>query len=101
MATAANTVYSHITKTPQVCGGKACIDNTRIRVMDVVWLHKEGLTPQQILDHYPDLNLEQVYAAISYGYGHQEEMEAEFGRDEQAAADFERRKAELLSRRAR
>jgi hypothetical protein len=37
-ATAARAVYSHVTKTPGICGGKACIDSTRIRVMDVVWL---------------------------------------------------------------
>jgi hypothetical protein len=34
----------------RVCGGKAAIDNTRIRVNNVVWLHKEGLTPPQILE---------------------------------------------------
>ncbi len=24
--------YAHVTKTPGVCGGKACIDGTRVRV---------------------------------------------------------------------
>ena len=32
----------HVTKTPGVCGGKACIDGTRIRVNNVVFLHKSG-----------------------------------------------------------
>ena len=41
MATAAKTVYSHVTKDPEVCGGKACIDGTRIRVMDIEALAKE------------------------------------------------------------
>ena len=100
-ATAARAVYSHVTKTPGVCGGKACIDSTRIRVMDVVWLHKEGRTPEQILAEYPDLTLEQVYAALAYYYGHKEEIEADFVREQEAASDFDSRKAELLARRAR
>lgn len=100
-ATAARTVYSHVTKTPGVCGGKACIDSTRIRVMDVVWLHKEGRTPEQILAEYPDLSLEQVYAALAYYYGHREEVELDLAREQEAAADFDSRKAELLARRAR
>jgi uncharacterized protein (DUF433 family) len=101
MATAAKVVYTHIVKEPGYCGGKAAIDNTRIRVNNVVWLHKEGLTPAQILEHYPDLSLAQVHAALAYYYDHVEEIEAELARDDEAAADFERRKAELLAKRSR
>ena len=43
MATAAKTVYSHVTKDPEVCGGKACIDGTRIRVVDIVSLKRQVL----------------------------------------------------------
>lgn len=49
MATAAKTVYAHITKDPKVCGGKACLDNTRIRVMDIVELQREGKRPEEML----------------------------------------------------
>ena len=35
MATEAKAVYAHIIKHPDVCGGSACIDATRIRVIDV------------------------------------------------------------------
>lgn len=100
MATAAKIEYAHIVKQPGYCGGKATIDNTRVRVNNVVRLHKEGLTPERILEHYPDLSLVQVYAALTYYLDHVEEIEAELARDEEADADFERRKAELLARRA-
>ena len=40
--TSESTTYAHITKEPKVCGGNACIDGTRIRVMDVVCLLQEG-----------------------------------------------------------
>ena len=64
MAAQATTVYSHITKQPGVRGGKACIDSTRIAVVDVVAVLKMGKTAEQILVAYPDLSLAQVHAAI-------------------------------------
>jgi uncharacterized protein (DUF433 family) len=50
MATAplATIAYPHISKTPGVCGGKACIDSTRIRVMDIVGLHQRGLKAEDM-----------------------------------------------------
>ena len=34
-----NVLTQHITKTPGVCGGRACIAGHRIRVMDIVVWH--------------------------------------------------------------
>jgi uncharacterized protein (DUF433 family) len=99
MATAAKTVYSHVTKDPEVCGGKACIDGTRIRVMDIVSLKRQGYSPEKMLEAYPSLNLAQVYAALSYSYEHPEEIEASFEQDRAWEADHERAKAEYLSRK--
>jgi uncharacterized protein (DUF433 family) len=100
MATAAKVVYPHIVKEPGYCGGKAAIDNTRVRVNNVAWLEKRGLTPQQVLEHYPDLTLAQVHAALAYYYDNRDEIEAELAAEDQAAEDFEREKAELLAKRA-
>lgn len=100
MATAAKVVYSHITKQPGVRGGKACIDDTRIAVVDVVALVKQGLVDQQIVERYPALNLAQVHAAISYYYDNRDELEADLAEDDDAEVEHERRKAEYLSRRA-
>jgi uncharacterized protein (DUF433 family) len=99
MATAAQPVYSHITKRPGVRGGKACIDQTRICVNNVVFLHKEGQTPAQILVEYPDLNLAQVHAALTYYYDHQDEIEAELAEEEDRDERCERRRAEALADR--
>ena len=101
MAAAVQATYAHITKQAEVCGGKAAIDNTRVRVADVVWLHKEGHTPNQILTSYPQLRLAQVHAALAYYYDHADEFEATFASDEDAEADFERAKAEILGRKQR
>jgi uncharacterized protein (DUF433 family) len=100
MATAAKLVYPHIVKEPGYCGGKAAIDNTRVRVNNVAWLAKRGMTPQQVLEHYPDLTLAQVHAALAYYYDNRDEIEAELAAEDQADDDFERRKAELLAKRA-
>jgi len=101
MATASKLVYSHIVKTPEVCGGKATIDDTRVRVMDVVFFHKEGEAAERIRDHYPDLSLEQIYAALSYYYGHKEEIEDSFRREDEAEIleEHRRRLEKHLARR--
>jgi uncharacterized protein (DUF433 family) len=92
--------YAHIQKRDGVCGGKSSIDNTRIRVNNVVWLHKHGYAPEQIIIEYPDLSLAQVYAALAYYYDHRAEIEAELAADEGAAERFEQAKAEFLKSRA-
>lgn len=100
MATAAKTVYSHITKAPGVRGSRACIDQTRIAVVDVVALLKQGKSDEQMREAYPSLNLAQVHAAISYYYENKDEIEAELAEDEGWEEENERRKAEHLARRA-
>jgi uncharacterized protein (DUF433 family) len=99
MATAAKTVYSHITKDLEVCGGKACIDGTRIRVIDIVSLKRQGYTPEKMLGAYPSLNLAQIYAALSYSYEHPEEIEASFEQDRSWEVEHQRARADYLSRK--
>ena len=95
----ATPVYSHITKDPEVCGGKACVDGTRIRVVDIVSLKRQGYAPDGMLEAYPSLNLAQVYAALSYFYEHREEVEASFEEDRAWDTEHERAKADHLSRK--
>jgi uncharacterized protein (DUF433 family) len=102
MATAAKTVtYPHIVKEPGYCGGKAAIDDTRVRVNNLAWLAKQGLTPQAMIAHYPDLTLPQIHAGLLYYYEHTAEIDAELAAEEQAGKDFEKRKAELIAERER
>ncbi len=101
MASAAQVVYAHIVKRPGYCGGKAALDDTRVRVMNVVFLHKQGMAPSQVVEIYPDLSLAQVHAALVYYYDHIDEIEAELARDEKAADRFEGEKAEAIARRIR
>ena len=100
MATAAKTVYSHITKDPEVCGGRACIDGTRIRVMDIVGLAHEGRGPAQMLEAYPSLNLAQVHAALSYYYENLQEIEVAFEEDRRIADEIESDRDSFLAKRS-
>jgi uncharacterized protein (DUF433 family) len=97
--TAAKIVFSHITKDPKVCGGKACIDGTRITVKDVVCLHEEGKAPEQMLHAFgTSLTLGQVHAALAYYYDHKEEIDASFADEEEIIVEHGRKRAEYLNR---
>ena len=72
----------HITKTPGVCGGRACIAGHRIRVMDVVaWHHKRGMSPEEIAVMFGSITLADVYAALAYYHDHRDEIDAGFEED--------------------
>jgi uncharacterized protein (DUF433 family) len=101
-ATAAVVPYPHISKKPGVCGGKACIDGTRIRVMDIVALHRQGCTVEEMLEHFESrpLTPAEAYSALAYYHDHKEEIESSFEAEEKAEATHEARKADYLNRRS-
>ena len=49
-----------------VCGGKPCIRGTRIYIAIILDGLAEGLTPEQVIDHYPQLTLDDIRAALAY-----------------------------------
>jgi uncharacterized protein (DUF433 family) len=98
MATVAKVTYPHIVKEPGYCGGRAAIDNTRIRVSNVVFLHEQGKTPSEILVEYPSLSLAQIHAALTYYYDHKEEIEAEFAEGERVFQQMDRDWREHVAR---
>lgn len=55
-----------ITHNPAQCGGRPCIRGMRIRVIDVLDLLAAGLSRQEILEELPDLESEDIDAAILY-----------------------------------
>jgi uncharacterized protein (DUF433 family) len=97
MATTTSTFYAHITKDPEICSGKPCIDRTRIRVMDIAALKREGYTPEKMLEMFSvPLTLGQVHAALTYYYDHKDEIEASFAEGHESAIESERKRAEFL-----
>ncbi len=57
---------NRITIDPEQCGGRPCIRGMRIRVIDVLDLLGNGLTPQEVLEELPDLEPEDVRACFQY-----------------------------------
>ena len=55
-----------ITARPDVFGGKPIIRDMRISVELILGLLAQGATPDEILDNYPDLEIEDVRACIAY-----------------------------------
>jgi uncharacterized protein (DUF433 family) len=59
-------LLERITINPEQCGGRPCIRGMRIRVADVLDLFASGLSAEQILDEMPDLEAEDLHAALQY-----------------------------------
>ncbi len=55
-----------ITVDPEQCGGRPCIRGMRIRVIDVLDLLANELTPEQVLEEFPDLELEDIIACLRF-----------------------------------
>jgi len=61
-----NNWRQRITTNPEQCGGRPCIRGMRIRVADVLDLLASGLTQKQVLQEMPDLEAEDIEAALKY-----------------------------------
>jgi uncharacterized protein (DUF433 family) len=91
MANAAAETYPHISSDPEICGGRACITGTRVKVMDIVFAYVRGRTPAELQDDFSrHLTLAEVHAALAYYYDHQAEIDAAFEEDDQIIEQWER-----------
>lgn len=59
-------LLKRITLNPEQCGGRPCIRGMRVRVTDVLDLLAAGLTPEQVVQDLPILEVEDVRAALVY-----------------------------------
>lgn len=58
--------FDRVTHSPDVLGGRATIRGLRISVAHVVNLVANGMTPQQVVNDLPDLDVEDVRQALAY-----------------------------------
>jgi uncharacterized protein (DUF433 family) len=58
--------FDRITFDPEILGGKACIRGMRIPVSLIVNLVANGMTVEEILAEYPDLEAEDIHEALRY-----------------------------------
>lgn len=64
-----------ITKTPGVCGGRACIEGTRMPVWSLVNHRILGFSEEEILYNFPTMTPEDLQIAWAYYQAHKEEIE--------------------------
>ncbi|HZH08212.1 MAG TPA: DUF433 domain-containing protein [Lautropia sp.] len=59
-------IAPRITAEPDKLGGKPCIRGLRFPVADLIGLLAAGATPVEIVSDYPDLELDDIPAALKY-----------------------------------
>jgi uncharacterized protein (DUF433 family) len=57
---------SRISFDPSKRGGRACVRDLRISVGDVLGWLARGMTPDEIIDDFPELTREDIVACLEY-----------------------------------
>jgi uncharacterized protein (DUF433 family) len=58
--------FKRITVNPNQMGGVACIRGLRIPVATIVEMIADGMTQDEILKNYPDLEAEDIHEALQF-----------------------------------
>jgi uncharacterized protein (DUF433 family) len=86
-----DTIRQHIELVAGPNGLKPRIAGQRVRVQDVaIWHEKQGMSPDEIVDCYPELSLADVHAALAYYWDHRAEIEATIAADRAFAEEMQR-----------
>lgn len=51
---------------PKVCAGRPFIRGTRICITIILDALTQGLSPEEVIEHYPSLETEDLHAALAY-----------------------------------
>ncbi|MBW4573492.1 MAG: DUF433 domain-containing protein [Tolypothrix carrinoi HA7290-LM1] len=73
-----------ITKTPGVCGGDACVANTRIPVWSLVSDRRLGMSDARILKAFPHLTAADLVNVWAYADANSKEIEQAIRENEEA-----------------
>jgi uncharacterized protein (DUF433 family) len=61
-------MLDRITKIENICGGQPCIRGIRIRVVDICFMIAEGVSNEEILQDFPDLEQEDIEACLNFDW---------------------------------
>jgi uncharacterized protein (DUF433 family) len=93
------TLYHHITQTPDVVGGKPRIAGRRITVQNIViWHEHMGYSIDEIATQY-DLTLAEIYAALAYYYDHKPEIDQTMAEGEAFVEELRQKTPSLLAQK--
>ncbi|HAO22878.1 MAG TPA: antitoxin [Desulfobacteraceae bacterium] len=67
-------VNEFISINPKICHGQACVRGTRIPVHQVIRMLANGDTVEELLEDYPSLKREYIFACLNYAASLAEEQ---------------------------
>jgi len=67
-------MYQRISIDPRVCHGQACIRGTRIPVHQIVHMLANGDMIEELVQEYPSLNRDDIFACLNYAASLAEEQ---------------------------
>jgi len=59
-------LMSRVAVDPNACGGQPCIRGILIYIAIILDSLAEGLTPEQIIEEYPQLTLDDIRGALAF-----------------------------------
>jgi len=78
--------HPYVTQRPDLCGGSPVVVDTKFPVRSIVhYVLREGMTPEELIREFPQLNLSKIYDALSYYYDHQHEIDQDLARNTESA----------------
>ena len=69
----------------RVIEGLYLVGGTRVSLDSLVYLFREGMSAESMVDSYPALTLEQVHGALAFYLGNQKEIDAYLAEGERTA----------------
>ncbi len=88
MAASAVDIGTLIVATPGIVGGLPRIAGTRVSVKHIADCLNNGLSPQQMVERFPTIDLTGAYAAITYYLANQAEIDRDTAEEEAEVARF-------------
>ena len=68
------TLETILVRSPDVCGGKLRIDGTRVTVLQIAALFRQGMSAEDITREYPHAPPGGIYAALAYYLANRDEI---------------------------
>lgn len=95
-----SSAYPHITLDPAVCGGRACVEATGIRVTEVAAAAEGRSMPdlQEFFHARAALSLGELYAALGYYEDHKPELLVALAEDKRVSDVAERERLDKIKR---
>ena len=68
-------MHPYVSTKKGICGARSIIEGTRIPVWSIIKWYKLGMSFEEIMREFQQLNPAQIHDAFSYYYDNQEEIE--------------------------